>query len=306
MITIAITIIGLILFEIVSSIDNAVINAEILKDLGAKARKWFLTWGLLLAVFLVRGILPFLIVWLANPEIGLWNVVQLSFTDPVRSHELIEQGAPLLLVGGGIFLVFLFLNWLFMEEKHFGLPHEKFFKSQSMWFYAITSLVLVVVLYFAENRQPHLSLAAALGSTVFFIIHGLNQKAEEAEEELLHSKKGKSSDWTKLALLMVIDAVFSIDGVVGAFAFTTSVPLILIGNGIGALVVRQITIGNIERIRSLKLLKNGAMYSIGILGAIMILDAFKIHAPEWLAPVCTVALVGYFYWRSVVLLKTEK
>jgi uncharacterized protein len=306
MITIAITIVGLILFEIVSSIDNAVINAEILKDLGAKARKWFLTWGLLLAVFLVRGILPFLIVWLANPEIGLWNVVQLSFTDPVRSHELIEQGAPLLLVGGGIFLVFLFLNWLFMEEKHFGLPHEKFFKSQSMWFYAITSLVLVVVLYFAENRQPHLSLAAALGSTVFFIIHGLNQKAEEAEEELLHSKKGKSSDWTKLALLMVIDAVFSIDGVVGAFAFTTSVPLILIGNGIGALVVRQITIGNIERIRSLKLLKNGAMYSIGILGAIMILDAFKIHVPEWLAPVCTVGLVGYFYWRSVVLLKTEK
>jgi uncharacterized protein len=306
MITILITIVGLILFEIVSSIDNAVINAEILKDLGAKARRWFLTWGLLLAVFLVRGLLPFVIVWLANPEIGFWNVVQLSFTDPIRSHELIEQGAPLLLIGGGIFLVFLFLNWLFQEEKSFGLPHEKFFQRQSMWFYAATSIILVVVLYFAENKQPHLSLAAALGSTVFFIIHGLNEKAEEAEQQLMHNKKGKTSDWTKLALLMVIDAVFSIDGVVGAFAFTTSVPLILVGNGIGALVVRQITIGNIERIRSLKLLKNGAMYSIGILGSIMILDAFKIHVPEWIAPVSTVALVGYFYWKSIVLLKTEK
>ena len=303
--TVIITIIGLILFEIVSSIDNAVINAEILKDLGAKARRWFLTWGLLLAVFLVRGLLPFVIVWLANHELGLWNVVQLSFSDPTKSHELIEQGAPLLLVGGGIFLVFLFLNWLFQEEKHFGLPHERFFQRQSMWFYAATSLILVAVLYFAENKQPHLSLAAALGSTVFFIIHGLNEKPEEAEEKLIHSKK-KTSDWTKLALLMVIDAVFSIDGVVGAFAFTTSVPLILIGNGIGAVVVRQITIGNIERIRNLKLLKNGAMYSIGVLGMIMILDAFKIYVPEWIAPVSTVLLVGYFYWRSIELLKSTK
>lgn len=291
-------IIGLVIFEIVSSVDNAVINAEILSKMGTKAKKWFLTWGLILSVFLVRGVLPFLIVWMVSPSMNLIEVVQLSFTNPEKSHELIEEGAPLLLVGGGMFLVMLFLHWLFQEEKYFGLPHEKFFKAQGMWFYAVASVVLAAVLYYAEGSHAYLSLAAALGSLAFFFIHGLNEKAEQAEAQLLDSK-GSNSDWSKLALLMVIDSVFSIDGVVGAFAFTTSVPLILIGNGIGALVVRQITIGNIERIRSLKLLKNGAMYSIGLLGVVMILESFGAHVPGWIAPVVTLALVGYFYYRSV-------
>ena len=94
------------------------------------------------------------------------------------------------------------------------------------------------------------------------------------------------------------DATFSIDGVLGAFAFTLSVPLILIGNGIGAIVVRQLTISNIERIKKYKYLKNGAMYSILALGTIMILHAFDFYIPEWFTPVVTFIIVGYFFWKS--------
>jgi hypothetical protein len=97
----------------------------------------------------------------------------------------------------------------------------------------------------------------------------------------------------------VIDATFSIDGVLGAFAFTLSVPLILLGNGLGAIAVRQLTIGNIERVKKYVYLKNGAMYSVLVLGVVMLLHAFHFPIPEWVSPVATFAVIGYFFLKSV-------
>ena len=91
------------------------------------------------------------------------------------------------------------------------------------------------------------------------------------------------TDISKVFYLEVIDATFSIDGVVGAFAFTMAVPLILIGNGLGAFVVRELTLRNVDTIRKYLYLKNGAMYSIFILGIIMILDSFGVHIPFWVS-----------------------
>ena len=106
------------------------------------------------------------------------------------------------------------------------------------------------------------------------------------------------SDWSKLLYLEVIDASFSIDGVLGAFAFTLSVPIIMIGNGIGAVTVRQITIRNIETVKKYKYIKNGAMYSVGVLGAVMIANAFGFHIPEWISPIVTIVILGYFFYKS--------
>ncbi len=92
--------------------------------------------------------------------------------------------------------------------------------------------------------------------------------------------------------------LFLIDGVLGAFAFTFSVPLILIGNSLGALVVRQLTVGNIHRIQKYTYLKNGAMYSILVLGCIMILNALGFNVPEWISPLVTFVVVGWFFWKS--------
>jgi hypothetical protein len=111
------------------------------------------------------------------------------------------------------------------------------------------------------------------------------------------------SDLAKILYLEIIDTTFSIDGVLGAFAFTLSVPLIILGNGLGALVLRQLTVGNIDTIKKYIYLKNGAMYSILILGIIMIGDAFGAHIPEWLSPVATFVIVGYFFWKSKQALK---
>lgn len=293
--TLILTIAGLCLFETVSSIDNAVINAEVLGTMQPKSRKWFLVWGLLIAVFLIRGLLPWAIVWAVNPSLGPLQALTATFSSDPRVHQAVELSAPILLIGGGTFLVLLFFHWLFLEPKHFGLRGEKFFLEQGIWFYAVVSVLLAVIVWYALKINPLMAFSAVVGSTAFFITHGFKQNAEASEARLL--ERGHS-DVSKILYLEVIDATFSIDGVLGAFAFTLSVPLILLGNGLGALVVRQFTLGNIERIKKYKFLKNGAMYSILLLGGIMLLDSFGYHVPSWVSPVVTFAVIAYFFYRS--------
>src|SRR3990167_4222000 len=94
-------IIGLIVFEVVSSIDNAIVNAHMLKTMGEKARKWFLVWGIFFAVFVARGILPFLIVWLATPGLGFLAAVSATFGSSETAAAAIESSSYILLTGGG-------------------------------------------------------------------------------------------------------------------------------------------------------------------------------------------------------------
>lgn len=295
--SILLTVCGLCLFEVISSIDNAIINAEVLGTMGAKARRWFLFWGILFAVFVVRGLLPWLIVWVTTPELGPVGAIVSTFSSDPKVHEAMEKSAPVLLMGGGIFLVFLFFHWLFLEPKNFGLMGEKFFLRIGVWFYAVVSVLLVIIAWYSMKVSPMVAFGAVVGSSAFFITHGFKQNAEASEQKMLNAK-GLMSDISKIFYLEIIDTTFSIDGVLGAFAFTLSVPLILIGNGIGAIVVRQITVGNIENIKRYRFLKNGAMYSVLVLGAIMVLDALGFHIPSWLSPAATFAVVGYFFWKS--------
>lgn len=300
----ALVVIGLCLFEVIVSIDNAIINAEVLSKMSPKARKWFLFWGILFAVFAIRGLLPWLIVWLATPGIGPIEAFTAAFSSDPSVLTAVEASAPLLLMGGGIFLLFLFLHWLFLEEKHFGLPAEKFIARNGLWFFAVVSLILSTIVWYALKISDMVAFSAVIGSTAFFIVHGFKQNAEESEKALIQGTTEKS-DLAKVFYLIIIDATFSIDGVVGAFAFTTIVPLILIGNGLGALIVREITIRNITSINKYKYLKNGAMYSIFFLGSIMIYDAFGHHIPFWVSPLITISTVGFFFLKSKVELDKE-
>ena len=300
--SIILIVLGLTLFEVVSSIDNAVINAEVLSTMQEKGRRWFLLWGMLFAVLVVRGVLPFLIVWATLPELGPLGALTATFSSDPHVIEAIESSAPILLAGGGSFLVFLFFHWLFLEPKNFGLRPERFFQEQGVWFYAVVSILLAAIVYYALQLNPIMAFGAVLGSTAFFITHGFKENAEKREQQLL-GKVGEArslSDISKILYLEVIDTTFSIDGVLGAFAFTLSVPLILLGNGIGALVVRQLTVSNIDRIKRYKFLKNGAMYSILGLGSVMLAHAFGAHVPEWLTPIVTFAIIGGFYYKSVL------
>ena len=297
--SIVITVLGLTLFELICSIDNAIINAEVLSTMGQKARKWFLLWGFAFAVFFVRGFLPLIIVYAVNPSLGIWGALTATFSKDPSVVEAIESSAPILYMGGGIFLLFLALYWLFLEEKNFGLKAEESIMNHGFWFYALASVILTVIVWYSLKINTMLAFGAVIGSSVFFITHGFKHNAEESEKRLLEKKSGSMSDISKLLYLEVIDTTFSIDGVLGAFAFTLSVPLILVGNAMGAYVVRRLTIGNIEKIKNYMFLKNGAMYSILALGIVMLADGFGVHVPSYVSPVVTFVVVGYFFWKSI-------
>jgi len=300
---ILVVVLGLCVFEIISSVDNAIINAHVLKTMPERFRKIFLFWGIVFAVFIVRGLLPFAIVWLTNPSLNILQVFSSAFSsDNGMVKESLDASKPLLLLGGGSYLFLVFLSWLFLEEKKCLFWVEGFIHRQGVWFYAFASIFTTLVVYFTLQINPVLALAATIGVSAFFITDGFKKNAEEKEKELM---SGHMSAWSKILYLEVLDASFSIDGVIGAFAFTMSIPLIILGNGLGALVVRQLTISGIDSISKYAYLKNGAMYSIGLLGMMMVLESFGHEYPFWLVPLCTISLLAIFMFYSIRELRRE-
>jgi hypothetical protein len=295
MLTFFIIFLGLTLFEVVGSLDNAVINAEVLRTVRPRARHWFLTWGFFWAVIVVRGILPLFIVWVTVPEIGLRGALTAAFsTDPLVVTAFADQ-APRLLLAAGIFLLFLFLRWIFLEPKAYGLVLERHIRWQIRDFHGLIVLLTIGIGAAALVRDTTLIWSVLIGGAFFFLVHGVKQWAEWQE---LRGAQARRSDVGKIAYLELIDTVFSIDGVVGAFAFTFSVPLILLGNGLGALVVRQLTVANLDAIRKYRYLKNGAMYSVLCLGTVMVLEGFGHHVPQYISPLLTFVIIGFFVGKS--------
>ncbi|MFA5127610.1 MAG: DUF475 domain-containing protein [Patescibacteria group bacterium] len=302
---IIVIVLGLTLFEVISSIDNAVVNADVLSTMSAKARRWFLFYGIIIAVFVVRGLLPLLIVYFTNTNLGLWGALTATFSSDPMIKDAIEASKPILLGGGGLYLVFLFLHWLFTEKKDYAFfierhVHQKLY----FWFYAAASIILLAFVWATIKINPMIALGAVIGSSAFFITSGFKNNAEEKEKELTGG--GRMSDIAKILYLELIDTTFSIDGVLGAFAFTLSVPLIIIGNGIGAFVVRYVTVKGINTIKKYRYLKNGAMYSIASLGAIMMAESLSVHVQSFVPPLITFIVVGLFFWLSVKELKMHK
>ena len=290
-----IVIFGLILFEIINSVDNAIINAHVLRTMSEKWRKMFLYVGIITSVFLVRLLLPLMIVWLVIPHISLSEIIKTFTGESTVAAEAIEQQKSLILSFGGMFMILLYFHWLFMERKHPLFIHERLLKEHhDVWFFAFAAIILVVLM-FSSRDNPNMMLTTAIGSATFFIVYGFKETAERKETKLV---KKKLSNVSKFMYLEVLDATFSFDGVVGAFAFTTNLLYIIIGLGIGAIVLRQLTILGINRIAKYRWLKNGAMTAIGFLGAFMILESFHIELPIYLPTLVTSAIVGYAFYKS--------
>jgi hypothetical protein len=162
--------------------------------MGERARKWFLLWGLLFAVFAICGLLPWLIVWMSTPSLGPIGARTATFSSDPVVLAAIEQSAPILLMGGGVFFLFFF-HWLFLEEKNFGLMGERYIATKGVWFFAIVSVLLAAIVWFALEKSPMMAFGAVIGSTAFFIVHGFRQNAEAAERKMLN---GNMSDISKI------------------------------------------------------------------------------------------------------------
>ena len=175
---------GLIVFEVVNSVDNAIVNASVLKTMSVLWRKRFLLIGIFTSVFLVRFILPLLIVWISVPTISGQDLFLAFFGQNEMATHAIETQKPLILMFGGVFLLYLYFHWLFLEKKE-PLFIERFIKEKhGVWFFAFAAIILVIVMYLAR-ASPMMMLAAAIGSATFFILYGLKQTAEENERNLV-------------------------------------------------------------------------------------------------------------------------
>jgi uncharacterized protein len=297
-------VIGLIVFEVVNSVDNAIVNASVLKTMSLVWRKRFLLIGIITSVFLVRFLLPLVIVWISVPTLSAPDLFLAFLGKSDVAAQAIELQKPVILMFGGVFLLFLYFHWLFLEKKE-PLYIERFLKEKhGVWFFAFVAIFLVVVMYLARSN-PIVMLAAAIGSATFFIVYGLRQTAEESERNMVAGSSG-ISDLSKFVYLEILDTTFSFDGVIGAFAFTINLLLILIGIGIGAIVVRQLTIKGIDTIAKYKYLKNGALTSIGFLGLFMLIESFHVELPSWVPIVITLLLIGVAFYMSRRLLKSAK
>ena len=267
--------------EISLSFDNAVINATKLKKMPPVWRRRFLTWGILIAVFGMRFIFPIVIVAIFS-GISCSGVLSLALNDPDQYAHYLEEAHVGISSFGGTFLMMLFCEFMFANNKnlHWIAPAEKLLKKIGRIKFAPTlcsTIALVAVQPFIEEEQHTVSLAAGFaGIVIHLLIHGISEKLESMAERK-NAFAIKHAGLAAFMYLEVIDASFSLDGVLGAFALTRDVIVIAIGLSVGAFFVRSITLLLVEKqtLEKLIFLTHGAYWAIGSLATIMMISTIQ-------------------------------
>lgn len=295
----------LAIMEVSLSFDNAVVNASILKTWDDYWKKLFLTAGILVAVFGMRLLFPLVIVS-QTADLSLVEVWNLALSNPDEySSKLISHYAEISAFGG-IFLLLVFLNFIFDESKEvhwLGVIEEKLgllgkIEAISI-FVSILSLLLCVSLVAEENKLAVL-VAGLWGVVVYVGVDILGFILEKEEDDPAISNIVKRGSVGGFLYLEVLDASFSFDGVIGAFAITKDIVIIMIGLGIGAMFVRSLTIYLVEKgtLDEYIYLEHGAHYAIGILALIMLLS-IKFHIPEIFTGLIGVGFIILSLWSSI-------
>ncbi len=285
--------------EVSLSFDNAVVNASVLKTWDERWQKLFLGVGIIIAVFGMRLLFPLVIVAQAA-DLGLMQVWQLALNDPAAYSAHLTSNHAQVAAFGGMFLLLVFLNFLFDDDKqlhwlgwierHLGALGK--LKSVSVM---IALGTLMASLGLVEEAHKMAVLISGLWGILIYVgVDAISGLLESGEEE-----GGNVGDMVKrggigaFLYLEVLDASFSFDGVIGAFAITTDVVIIMLGLAIGAMFVRSLTVYLVKKgtLDEFVFLEHGAHYAIGILALIM-LASMKIHVPELFTGLVGVAFIG--------------
>ena len=300
--------------EVSLSFDNAVVNATVLRDMDPVWQRRFLTWGIAIAVFGMRIIFPLLVVAIAA-KLGPIEAVKLAATEP-DTYERIITGAHVGISGfGGAFLAMVGLTFFLDEDKdtHWIAPIERPFAGLSR----VSGLALGVVLLAlyaisrvipAEDAMTYLT-SGIFGLIAYIAVDSIGTLLEKHDEApagqdatVVVAKSGLAS----FLYLEVLDASFSFDGVIGAFALSNNLFIIALGLGIGAMFVRSMTVMLVERgtLTEYRYLEHGAFYAIIALAAIMLLSV-RFHIPETITGLIGAAFIGMAFYASVRINRAE-
>lgn len=297
----------LTVLEVSLSFDNAVVNASILQKMNALWQRRFLTWGILIAVFGMRLIFPLAIVAVIA-GIGPIEALKMSVFNPERYSEIMLSTHHMVSSFGGAFLLLVCLRYFFDPEKetHWIGGLERILARLGKMQAIELAMVLILFIFLSKVLPAHQQLeylfSAMWGIVTFVVVDGLAALFETHDDENpMDATKALATGGLGLFLyLEVLDASFSFDGVVGAFAITQNLFIIMLGLGSGAFFVRSMTIYLVEKktLHQFEFLEHGAFYAIGALGMIMIISPF-LHVSEWITGFVGVLILGLSIWSSL-------
>jgi hypothetical protein len=290
--------------EVSLSFDNAVVNATVLRNWNDFWQKLFLTAGILVAVFGMRLLFPLAIVSTAT-GLGLVDVWHMAIDTPAEySRHLTERHAEVAAFGGA-FLLLVFLNFLFDDEKELhwlGWIEEKIGHFGTEGLAILLSLLAVfgAMSLMPEGRKLPVLIAGVVGVLVYVGVDWISGLLEEEESDPTIGKMISQGSIGGFLYLEVLDASFSFDGVIGSFAITNDVVIIMLGLAIGAMFVRSLTVFLVHQgtLDEFVFLEHGAHYAIGILALIMFASV-QYEIPEWFTGLSGVAFILVSLWSSV-------
>ena len=289
--------------EVSLSFDNAVVNATVLRDMDDKWRHRVLTWGILIAVFGMRIDCPLAIVAIAA-HLGPIEAVQLAAGDPVRYEQIITSAHVGISGFGGSFLAMVGLNFFLDDEKeeHWLPVIERplsALRDISGLATGIVLLALYVISQFIPAEEAMTFITSGIfGLLTYIAVHAIGVMLGSDGDAVTGA--AARSGFAAFLYLEVLDASFSFDGVIGAFALSNNLFIIALGLGIGAMFVRSMTIMLVDHgtLAQYRYLEHGAFYAIVALAAIMLLSV-RFHIPETITGLIGATLIGLAFWASV-------
>ena len=291
--------------EVSLSFDNAVVNASVLKHMSELWRQLFLTVGILIAVFGMRLLFPILIVAVATGE-GLGAVIRMALEQPDQYALVLTSHYPQIAAFGGMFLLLVFLSFIFdTKREHFWLEPLEHLLAKIGKADAAAVIVAIVVLLLTKLFVPpeifgSVLLSGLCGILLFLAVDSVDAFFEVEDEEGGSAGVGKKAGVAAFLYLEVLDASFSFDGVIGAFAITRDVVVIMLGLAIGAMFVRSLTVYLVHKgtLDQFVFLEHGAHYAIGVLAAIMLFGIVH-HVPEVVTGLIGVFFIVASVWSSI-------
>jgi uncharacterized protein len=318
--------------EISLSFDNAVINAGILKKMSAFWQKIFLTVGVLIAVFGMRLVFPVVVV-AVSAKINPIEAVRLAINEKDHYQQLVTDAHPSIAAFGGMFLMMIFLDFIFEDRdvqwlRWIERPLAKLGKVDMLSVCIALIVLLIASMTFATHAHQHGGMEADKGQTVlisgvaglitYLVVGGLSgffeNRLEEEEEREHEAEEAARKSGSNVAAIMlagkaaffmflyleVLDASFSFDGVIGAFAITNDIVLMALGLGIGAMYVRSLTVYLVRQgtLDDYVFLEHGAHYAIGALSVILLIT-IRFEINEIITGLVGVVLIAWSFWSSV-------
>ena len=302
----------LTIVEIAVSFDNAIVNASKLSAMNAFWRKMFLTIGMLIAVGFMRVYFPIQIVSIVG-DVPLLTALDLAFTNQDRFAEILTSAHVLVAGFGGAFLMMVFLEYFVNAEKEIhwmpGVEHVLSRMDDKME--AIQAVMVLLAAFFVSRQMEHggqeFFNAALVGVGVFILVDALKRALEAVDKALARGTYAfLAGGLGTFIYLEVLDASFSFDGVIAAFAISKSIVVVAAGLGIGALFVRSMTIMLVESgsLSEFRFLEHGAFWAIGGLSGFMFAGAL-VHIPEWLIASVSAILILASFAHSVAVNRRE-